>query len=69
MATHPILFSSFLAAIAAAALMGWMLLTAGARIDSAEARGGITTEATLARTGAKEIPSEPKLSVEPAGYR
>lgn len=69
MATHRIMFPSFLAAIAAAVLIGWMLLTAGAKIDSAEAQGGITTEATLARTGAKEIPSEPKLSVEPAGYR
>jgi hypothetical protein len=57
------------AAVAAAALIGWMLLTAGAKIDSAEAQGGATTEATLARTGAKEIPAEPKLSVEPAGYR
>jgi len=66
---YPGIFFSGLAAIAVAALIGWMLLTAGAKIDSAEAQGGATTESTLARTGAKEIPSEPKLSVEPAGYR
>ena len=69
MATHRILFPSFLAAIAAAVLIGWMLLTAGAKIDRAEAQGGTTTEATLARTGATETPTDPKLSVEPAGYR
>jgi len=69
MATRHILFPSFLAAIASAVLIGWMLLTAGASIDSAEAQDGATTEATLARTGAKATPTEPKLSVEPAGYR
>jgi hypothetical protein len=69
MATHRILFPSFLAAIAAAVVIGWMLLTAGAKTDSAEAQGGATTEATLVRTGAKATPTEPKLSVEPAGYR
>lgn len=69
MAVQTRIFSGFLATIAVAALIGWMLLTAGAKIDSAEAQSGATTEATLARTGAKEMPSEPKLSVEPAGYR
>jgi hypothetical protein len=62
-----ILFSGVAAAVTVA-LIGWTLLTAGAQIDSAEAQGA-TTEATLARTGANEIPSNPKLSVEPAGYR
>lgn len=38
MATHRILFPSFLAAIAAAVVIGWMLLTAGAKTDSAEAQ-------------------------------
>lgn len=41
-------------------LIGWMLLTAGAKIDSAEAQGGTTTEATLARTGATEYPDGPQ---------
>jgi hypothetical protein len=48
-------------------MIGWMLLTGGAKIENAGAQGGVTTEATLARTGAKEIPSDPKLSVEPRG--
>ena len=36
---YPGIFFSGLAAIAVAALIGWMLLTAGAKIDSAEAVG------------------------------
>lgn len=58
-----------LAAVAVAALIGWMLLTGATNVENAKARTDPTTEATLARTGAKEIPSDPKLSVEPAGYR
>lgn len=69
MATHRFLFPSFLAGISAAMLTGWVLLTAGAKIDIAEAQSGATIEATLARTGAKATPTERKLSVEPAGYR
>lgn len=65
--TYPRILVSGLAAVAIA--VGWMLLTAGAKIESAEAQSGATTEATLARTGAKAIPTEPKLAVEPAGYR
>lgn len=59
-----------LTAASFAVLVGcWMLVTAGAQIPEAEADAGDTTAAVLARSGAKEIPSDPKLSVEPAGYR
>lgn len=54
---------------AAVALIGWIMLTTGAKIESAEAEGGATTKATLERASAIEMPSERKLSVEPAGYR
>ena len=48
--------------------IGWVLLTGGAQVDSAEAYG-LTTGQALARAGATMIPSDPKLKVEPSGYR
>lgn len=59
-----------LAAVSFAMLVGcWMLITAGAQIPEAEADDAETTAAVAARSGAKEVPSDPKLSVEPADYR
>ena len=57
-----------LAGIAAVLLIGWMLLTGGARTDSAEAYD-VTTEQAAAKAGADVVPTDPRLTVEPAGYR
>lgn len=56
------------AGIAAVLLIGWILLTGGVKTDSAEALD-VTTEQAAAKAGAEVTPTEPQLSVEPAGYR
>lgn len=60
--------ASVLAGIALAVWVGWILLTGGAPVESAEAEGP-TTAQTVAKAGAKEIPANRQLTVEPAGYR
>jgi hypothetical protein len=59
---------SILAGAAIAVWIGWVLLTGGAQMESAEAYG-LTTGQAIARAGATMFPSDPKLKVEPSGYR
>jgi hypothetical protein len=60
--------ASVLTGIALAILAGWILLTGGAPVEKADAEGPTTAEA-IAKAGAKELPSNRRLTVEPAGYR
>jgi hypothetical protein len=48
--------------------IGWIVVVGGAEVDSAEAYGQTTGQA-IARAGATIIPTDRKLTVEPAGYR
>jgi hypothetical protein len=65
---HVHTLASALAGAAMAIWIGWILLTGGAQVESPEAYG-VTTAQAIAKTGARAIPSDPKLTVEPAGYR
>jgi|KBSMisStandDraft_5_1062788.scaffolds.fasta_scaffold6070773_1 hypothetical protein len=60
--------TSTVAGTATAIGVGWLLLTSGAKTDSAKAID-VTTDQAAAKAGAQVIPSDPPLTVEPAGYR
>lgn len=62
------ILTSALAGTATVLWIGWMLLTGGARTDSATAYD-VTTGQAAAKAGATVIPSTPPSTVEPAGYR
>jgi hypothetical protein len=60
--------TSTVAGTATAIGIGWLLLTGGAKTDSAKATD-VTTDQAAAKAGAQVTPSDPPLTVEPAGYR
>jgi hypothetical protein len=64
----PRTLAPILAGIALLVLAGWLVLTGGAPVESADAQGPTTAE-VLAKAGAKEVPSNRQLTVEPSGYR
>ena len=47
-----------------AGALGWFVL-AGKDVEPSEADGGKTTEAVAAAAGARVLPTDPKLNVEP----
>ena len=61
---HVHTLASALAGAVIASWIGWILLTGGAQVESAEACG-VTTAQAIAKAGARAIPSDPKLLVEP----
>ncbi len=64
----PRTLASILAGVSLAIFAGWILLTGGAPVERADAEGPTTAQA-IARAGAKELPSNRQLAVEPSGYR
>ena len=60
--------TTIIAGAAMAIWIGWIVVVGGAEVDSAEAYGQTTSQA-IALAGATIIPTDRKLTVEPAGYR